>query len=95
MARDEAKVRFVADTTEFNEQIKAANANMSELRSEAKLLDERFLQKPAFAVEQCRVVTDQMATLTREAIFEAIDLIDGGEYADYQHYVCFVARGYG
>lgn len=44
MARDEARVKFVADTTEFNQQIKAANANMSELRSEAKLLDERFKQ---------------------------------------------------
>lgn len=45
-----------------------------------KLLDERFLQKPAFAVEQCRVVTAQMAQLTREAIFGAIDLVDGGTY---------------
>lgn len=45
-----------------------------------KLLDERFLQNPAFAVEQCRVVAGQMAQLTREAIFEAIDLVDGGEF---------------
>ena len=47
-----------------------------------KLLDERFLQTPAFAVEQCRVVAGQMAQLTREAIFEAIDLIDGGEFTE-------------
>lgn len=34
-----------------------------------QLLDERFLSNPAFAVEQCKVVTDRMAELTREAIF--------------------------
>ena len=45
-----------------------------------QLLDERFLAQPAFAVEQCRVVAARMAELTRDAIFEAIDLIDGGEY---------------
>ena len=45
-----------------------------------QLLDERFLSNPAFAVEQCKVVTDRMAQLTREAIFDAVMLIDGGEY---------------
>ena len=45
-----------------------------------QLLDERFLSNPAFAVEQCKVVTDRMAELTREAIFDAINLIDGGTY---------------
>ncbi len=45
-----------------------------------QLLDERFLAQPAFAVEQCRVVASRMAELTREAIFAAIDLIDGGEF---------------
>ena len=44
------------------------------------LLDERFLAQPAFAVEQCRVVAGRMAQLTLEAIFSAVDLIDGGEY---------------
>ena len=46
------------------------------------LLDERFLAQPAFAVEQCRVVAGRMAQLTQEAIFEAIDLIGGGEYTE-------------
>ncbi|MDY5349786.1 MAG: Na/Pi cotransporter family protein [Candidatus Ventricola sp.] len=45
-----------------------------------QLLDERFLATPAFAVDQCRVVAARMAELTQEAIFEAIDLIDGGEF---------------
>ena len=47
-----------------------------------QLLDERFLSQPAFAVEQCRTVAARMAELTREAIFSAIDLLDGGEYTD-------------
>ena len=47
-----------------------------------QLLDERFLSTPGFAVEQCRVVAGRMAELTREAIFDAIDLIDGGEYTE-------------
>ncbi|MBP3428993.1 MAG: Na/Pi cotransporter family protein [Clostridia bacterium] len=45
-----------------------------------RLLDERFLATPAFAVEQCRVVANRMAELTRDAIYDAIDLLDGGEY---------------
>ena len=46
-----------------------------------QLLDERFLAQPAFAVEQCRVVSSRMAQLTQEAILEAINLI-GGEYSE-------------
>lgn len=45
-----------------------------------QLLDERFLSTPAFAVEQCRVVSNRMAQLTRDALFDAVDLLDGGEY---------------
>ncbi len=44
-----------------------------------QLLDERFLATPAFAVEQCSVVAGRMARLTREAILDAIDLLDGKE----------------
>ncbi len=47
-----------------------------------QLLDERFLSTPALAVEQCRVVAGRMAELTREAIFAAIDLLDGEEYTE-------------
>ena len=51
--------------------------DMVERIDDFQLLDERFLSNPAFAVEQCKVVTDRMAELTREAIFDAINLIDG------------------
>ena len=54
--------------------------DMVERIDDFQLLDERFLSNPAFAVEQCKVVTDRMAELTREAIFDAIGLFDGGAY---------------
>ena len=54
--------------------------NTVERIDDFQLLDERFLSNTAFAVEQCKVVTDRMAQLTREAIFDAIALVDGGEY---------------
>ena len=54
--------------------------NTVERIDDFQLLDERFLSNPAFAVEQCKVVTDRMAQLTREVIFDAVMLIDGGEY---------------
>lgn len=41
-AKNEAKIRFVAETTEFNEQIKKANQAFSELRSELKLSEAQF-----------------------------------------------------
>ena len=47
-----------------------------------KLLDERFLTTPAFAVEQCRVVGVRMAELTMEAVDAACALIDGEEYTE-------------
>ncbi|MGN0997073.1 MAG: Na/Pi cotransporter family protein [Candidatus Ventricola sp.] len=47
-----------------------------------QLLDERFLSTPAFAAEQCRVVTVRMAQLTLEAIETAIGLVDGEPYSE-------------
>lgn len=39
------------------------------------LLDDRFLDTPSFAVEQCRNVAVKMALLAKEGLFTAIDLI--------------------
>ena len=47
-----------------------------------RLLDERFLAQPAFAVEQCRVVAGRMAQLTKEAFSAACDLLEGEAYTD-------------
>ena len=41
-ARNEAKIRFTAETTEFNEQIKQATQSMTEFRSEMKLSEAQF-----------------------------------------------------
>lgn len=41
-ARNEAKIRFIAETSEFTEQIKRANQSLSELRSEMKLSEAQF-----------------------------------------------------
>lgn len=41
-AKNEAKIRFIAETTEFNEQIKKANQAFSELRSELRLSESQF-----------------------------------------------------
>ncbi len=42
MAKNEAKIKFIAETKEFNEQIKQANQAFSELRSELKLSESQF-----------------------------------------------------
>ena len=47
-----------------------------------QLLDERFLATPGLAVEQCRVVARRMAELTREAIFEALRVVDERAYTE-------------
>lgn len=40
-----------------------------------QLLDERFLEKPGFAMENCREVTIQMAALSKKALFTAMELL--------------------
>ncbi len=39
------------------------------------LLDERFIEKPGFAMENCREVAVRMAELSRKALFTAMDLL--------------------
>lgn len=41
-AKNEARIRFIAETSEFNSQIKQANQSMTELRSELRLSQARF-----------------------------------------------------
>ena len=43
---------------------------------EFMLLDNRFLDKPAFAVERCKQVSFQMAALSEKAIMLAVGLLD-------------------
>ncbi|NLZ45178.1 MAG: Na/Pi cotransporter family protein [Clostridiales bacterium] len=42
---------------------------------EFKLLDERFLNSPAFAIEQCRTVASKMAILSKDTILKSVKII--------------------
>lgn len=44
------------------------------------VLDERFLNSPAFAIEQCRELVSQMAEMTRDSFLEAMDAVT--EYSE-------------
>ncbi len=41
-----------------------------------KVLEPRFLDAPGIALEQCKKLTDDMARITKESLFGAIDLLD-------------------
>lgn len=43
------------------------------------VLDERFLNSPAFAIEQCRTLISQMAEMTRDSFLEAMETL--GNYS--------------
>lgn len=49
---------------------------MLEKPDEFALLDERFLDKTSLAMEHCRIVTRNMADLSKKALFNAFDLIN-------------------
>ncbi len=57
--------------------IPQSDEEQKEIPSDFSLLDERFLDTPSFAVEQCRTVAIQMAHLAKEGLFGAIELING------------------
>lgn len=39
------------------------------------LLDERFMSRPAFAIEQCKTLVNQMSEISRDSFLEALELI--------------------
>ena len=45
-----------------------------------KVLEVRFLETPGLALEQCKKLTNDMARITKESLFGAIDLLDN--YSD-------------
>ena len=64
MAKNEAKIRFTAETGEFNDQIKQSNTEMSKLRAEMKLNDEQMKTagKSVEGLEQKqKLLADQLA----------------------------------
>ena len=44
------------------------------------ILDDRFLNSPAFAIEQCHSLANQMAKITHEGFLEAMTVLD--EYSE-------------
>lgn len=44
---------------------------------EFKVLDDRFIHSPSFAIEQCKKLTDNMATITRDSMIRVLDLTSG------------------
>ena len=50
-----------------------------EVRDGIRLLDERFLEKPAFAIAQTRKAAAEMAQAAKEALFLSISLLDDYE----------------
>lgn len=64
-AKNEAKIRFIAETSEFNEMIKRSNQAMSELGSEMKLSQAQF-KNNASAVDALadkkRILQEQLLT---------------------------------
>ena len=46
-----------------------------------KALDVRFLETPGLALEQCKNVTDDMARITKESLFGAIELLENYDEA--------------
>ncbi len=47
------------------------------------LLEERLVQHPALAIEQCKIVVDDMLSLARENLYSAIALQDNFQEDDY------------
>ena len=43
---------------------------------EFKVLDDRFIHSPTFAIEQCKKLTDNMARITRDAMLSAVQIAD-------------------
>jgi len=54
----------------------SGNPAEEQKKQEFMLLDNRFLDKPAFAVERCKQVSFQMAALSEKAIMQAVALLD-------------------
>ncbi|MCI8284040.1 MAG: Na/Pi cotransporter family protein [Firmicutes bacterium] len=60
--------------------------------SHDSLLDDRFLDKPGFALELCRRETVRMAEMSKEAIYNAIDVAENYDKNVFDHVVSMEQR---
>ena len=78
MAKNEAKIRFTAETGEFNSAIKKSNSEMQELRAELKLNDAQ-LESTGHSVEtlenRYKILSNQLSTSENktEALAQKVD----------------------
>lgn len=57
---------------------------LSKMQESLRLLDDLFLERPAFALEQCRLVVNSMSDLTKKCLFKAIDSIGSSDDKKYE-----------
>lgn len=94
MAKNEAKIRFTADTSDFNDALKKASSTMTELQSELRLVDaqmkntgatvEGLEQKHAILTQQQAQQAAKVEALTGK--YEAAARIWGQNSAEAQKY---------
>lgn len=55
----------------------AKDPKKEKFEQQLQMLDERFLDTPALAIEHCKVVANHMAEISREALDASLDLLNG------------------
>lgn len=69
-------VKLAALTVRDKELTAQGRTEEEEEKSEIPMLDSRFLDTPAFAIEQCRNATVQMAEISKKALLLSMGLLD-------------------
>ena len=72
--------KYLVKLAEFTIKDKAEDEESMEekgkLQRNLKLLDDLFLERPSFAMEQCSIVVGAMSDLSKKCLFRAIDCIE-------------------
>lgn len=74
-AKNEAKIRFTADTSDFNKQIKSADSAMRELRSELRLNATRM--KSSGASVEALTESKRILEAQEQALAQKVDALSG------------------
>lgn len=57
---------------------------ITKMQDSLRLLDDLFLERPAFALEQCKLVVNAMSELTKKCLFKSIDSIGNSNDEKYE-----------
>ena len=74
-AKNEAKIRFTADTSDFNKQIKSADSAMRELRSEHRLNATQM--KCSGASVEALTESKRILEAQEQALAQKVDALSG------------------